>query len=160
MKQIKPTVTPIPYDAPYDVPYDAPYDVPYDAPYWFVPNPHSIRCSIHWFVQAGMLGVPRHAGSRPANHTLYKPKWLASNIWIRDVFLLCLSDPSTFGAGGPNQNTSRIQHKEVFTPFLIYDTAFQAVYEAPSSGTGRTLARGALLVHLWSSAWTSPTMRC
>ena len=24
-----------------------------------------------------------------------------------------LSDPSTFGAGGPNQNTSRIQHKEV-----------------------------------------------
>ena len=44
----------------------------------------------------------------------YKSKWLASNIWIRDVFLL--SDPSTFGAvgpNGPNQNTSRIQHKEV-----------------------------------------------
>ena len=30
-------------------------------------------------------------------------QWLASNIWIRDVCLL--SDPSTFGAKGPNQNT-------------------------------------------------------
>ena len=27
-------------------------------------------------------------------------KWLASNIWIRDAFWLCLSDPSTFGARG------------------------------------------------------------
>ena len=40
-----------------------------------------------------------------------KPQWLASNNWIRDAFLL--SDPGTVGAGGPNQNTSRIQYKEV-----------------------------------------------
>ena len=32
--------------------------------------------------------------------------------------------PSTFGAGGPNQNTSRIQHIKEFNPHLIYDTAF------------------------------------
>ena len=38
-------------------------------------------------------------------------KWLVSNIWIRDVCLL--SDPSTFAAGSPNQNMSRVQHKEV-----------------------------------------------
>ena len=28
-------------------------------------------------------------------------------------FLLCISDPSTFGAGGPNQNTPGIQYNEV-----------------------------------------------
>ena len=32
-------------------------------------------------------------------------------IWIREMVLL--SDPSTLGAGGPNQNTSRIQRTEV-----------------------------------------------
>ena len=31
------------------------------------------------------------------------------NIWIRDVVLLFLSDPTTFGAVGPNQNTCRIE---------------------------------------------------
>ena len=30
-----------------------------------------------------------------------------------DSTCVLLSDPSTFGAGGPNQNTSRIQHEEV-----------------------------------------------
>ena len=34
------------------------------------------------------------------------------------VFEVLLSVPSTFGAGGPNQNTSRIQHKEG-SPYLI-----------------------------------------
>ena len=37
--------------------------------------------------------------------THYKSKW--RNIWIPDVILL--SDANTFGAGGPNQNTSSIQ---------------------------------------------------
>ena len=30
-----------------------------------------------------------------------------------DLRCVLLSDPSTLGAGGPNQNTSRIQHKGV-----------------------------------------------
>ena len=29
-------------------------------------------------------------------------------------------DPSTFGARGPNQNTSRIQHKEVLNHFHLF----------------------------------------
>ena len=33
-------------------------------------------------------------------------------------FEICFA-PSTFGAGGPNQNTSRIQHKDVSTPFCV-----------------------------------------
>ena len=33
-------------------------------------------------------------------------------------WLLFLSDLNTFGAGGPNQNTSRIQHKKV-NPILF-----------------------------------------
>ena len=41
--------------------------------------------------------------------SIYESDWLASNIRMRDVFLL--SDPSALGAVGPNQNTSRIQDK-------------------------------------------------
>ena len=45
-------------------------------------------------------------------------KW--RKVWIRDVVLL--SDPSTFGAGGPNRNTSRIRQNppenNIRTPFL------------------------------------------
>ena len=33
-------------------------------------------------------------------------------------FELCLA-PSTFGAGGPDQNTLRIQHTEVYTPLYL-----------------------------------------
>ena len=68
--------------------------------------------------------------------TPYTSNWLASNIWIRDVVLLFLPDPRHlwcrgqrcrgsqpkhvrlwFGAGGPNQNTHRIQHQGVYAPF-------------------------------------------
>ena len=41
---------------------------------------------------------------------------MAQNMDLRCVLL---SDPSTFGAGGPNQNTSRIQLKEAYIPFHI-----------------------------------------
>ena len=34
-----------------------------------------------------------------------------------DSRYVLLSDPSIFGAGGSNQNTSRIQHEEVKIPF-------------------------------------------
>ena len=32
--------------------------------------------------------------------------------------------PSTFGAGGPNQNTSRIKHKDCLNPHFLYDCPF------------------------------------
>ena len=53
--------------------------------------------------------------SGPVNQTLYIThyisNWLASNPWIRDVFLLLLLDPSTFGAG-----SQRSQPKHVSNP--------------------------------------------
>ena len=48
------------------------------------------------------------AGPSITNH---KSNW--RNIWHLDVRCVLLSAPSTLGAGGPNQHTSRIQHKDV-----------------------------------------------
>ena len=46
----------------------------------------------------------------PYSHvTHYKSKWRMQHLDSRCVLL---SDPTTSGARGPNQNTSRIQHKE------------------------------------------------
>ena len=48
----------------------------------------------------------------------------ASMLWAQHLDLRCvlLSDPGIFGAGGPNQNTSRIQHtgKEVQASFSVW----------------------------------------
>ena len=82
----------------------------------------------------------------------YESTWLASNIWIRDVFLL--SDLSTFGAGSqwsqPKHVSNPEYHKHVSNPeyvitefnphfvyiivihfihmvYMIYVSAFQAI---------------------------------
>ena len=73
------------------------------------------------------------AGAASKSHItrrVQKSKWCY--IWIRDVCLLFLLDPSTSDAGGPyqtipNQVLNPQSLTKTFTPHLIYDTLLQAV---------------------------------
>ena len=55
-------------------------------------------------------------------------KWC--NIWIRDVVLLFLSDPSTLGAGGKTRLESRLKK---FKPHLIYRPWLRRIYRSLQS---------------------------
>ena len=65
-----------------------------------------------YFAAKGLAATPANRVS--GNHTLYIK--MAQHLDARCVLLL---DPSTVGAGVPNQNTSRIQHKEVYAPLYL-----------------------------------------
>ena len=55
------------------------------------------------------------------NHNLSRPSPFFKN-GAKSGFEMCFA-PSTFGAGGPNQNTSRIQYKEVTLGHFMYRAA-------------------------------------
>ena len=85
-------------------------------------------------IRRRLYGVAEFPLPRPDVHrhehlgqsiTHYISKW--ANFWIRDVLLQFSSNPSAKGAGGPNQNTSRIGiiKKGTRILFMIH-TAFQA----------------------------------
>ena len=50
---------------------------------------------------------------RGFNQSITQYKSIRHTIWSRDVFLL--ADPSSLGAGGPNQNTPRLQHTKRYS---------------------------------------------
>ena len=83
-------------------------------------SPQYRETQLRWMQLTTTLPIMRQHGQR--DHTVFSwystaPPFLAKHdvakIWMQDVFLLFLSDPSTFDAAGPNQNTSRIQYIQV-----------------------------------------------
>ena len=74
------------------------------------------------------LPSPTHPTPPPVTNQSNTPppfsKW--RNSWSPDEFLLFLSDPSTLGAGGPNQNTSRKSRIKKLTT-TAYCICLQAV---------------------------------
>ena len=66
-------------------------------------------------------------------HYIYTPKWLASNIWIRDVFLTILIGSQHLYCRGSQPNHVWNPVYKSLPPLLIDDTAFSGLVWSPAT---------------------------
>ena len=77
------------------------------------------------YIESGLLGLALVYIISLSGQSIihYESKWLQSNIWIGDVFLL--SDPSTLGAGSQRSQPKHVSNPDSvikkFKAHLIYD---------------------------------------